>query len=546
MSEISFQVSGNLVDIHSQRIYPATIHIVEGKIDSIVEIASHQNSYLLPGFIDAHVHVESSMLVPREFARAAVLHGTVATISDPHEIANVLGVEGVRYMLDNADGGPFKFYFGAPACVPATLFETAGAEISSEQVCDLLNDPKIKYLSEVMNFPGVLAGDESLLAKIQAAARRGKPVDGHAPGLRGEEARAYIETGISTDHECFTRAEALDKIAAGAKIQIREGSAARNFDALYTLIDEFPDNCMLCSDDKHPDELLLGHINELTRRAVTSGLNLFSVLRTACVNPVRHYGLDVGLLRIGEDADFIEVNNVEQFEVLRTYIRGQLVADRGKSYIDSRQYAKVNIFHGESFVAEDFACPAPPSGRQMRVIEAIDGQLITKRRIADARVIDGKAVSDPSRDILKLTVVNRYRHAAPAVAFISGFGLRRGGIASSVAHDSHNIIAVGVDDEDICVAVNLVVEAAGGLAVASQDVQEILPLPIAGLMSEESCNHVGAGYAALDQLAKQFGSSLRAPFMTLSFMALLVMPEIKLSDRGLFDGVRFEFIPLFI
>ena len=546
MSVNSFQISGNLVDIFNQRIFPATIHVAGGKIESIDEIAGYLNSYLLPGFIDAHVHVESSMLVPREFARAAVLHGTVATISDPHEIANVLGMEGVRFMLDNAEGVPFKFYFGAPACVPATAFETAGAEISAKHVCDLLDDPRINYLSEVMDFPGVLAGDKSLLDKIQAATEREKPIDGHAPGLRGQEARAYIEAGISTDHECFTKEEALDKLAAGAKILIREGSAARNFDALHTLMDESPNQCMLCSDDKHPDDLQLGHINELVLRAVACGSSLFNVLRAACVNPVVHYGLDVGLLRIGDDADFIEVNNLERFDVLRTYIRGQLVADRGKRCIDSRPYARVNEFNAESYRTEDFVCPIPSGSRKMHVVEAFDGQLITKRRIAEARVIHGQAVSDPSRDILKLTVANRYRRAAPAVAFISGFGLRQGGIASSVAHDSHNIIAVGVDDEDLCAAVNLVANAAGGLAIASKEVQDILPLPIAGLMSDKSCNHVGAAYAGIDQLAKQLGSSLRAPFMTLSFMALLVMPEIKLSDRGLFDGVRFEFMPLFV
>lgn len=543
MSSASFRVVAQLVDLHEGRVYPAVVTVEQGKIAAIEPTDERPRTYLLPGFVDAHVHVESSMLAPSEFARAAVVHGTVATVSDPHEIANVLGVEGVRYMLDNAQGVPFKFNFGAPSCVPATTFETAGAEIDADQVAALLDDPRIRYLSEMMNFPGVLHGDGQVAAKLDAAKRRGKPIDGHAPGLRGEQAEAYIAAGISTDHECFTKEEADDKLRLGAKILIREGSAARNFDALYPLLDECPDRVMLCSDDKHPDELLAGHIDALVRRAVARGIDPMRALRAACVNPVEHYGLDVGLLRVGDPADFIEVENLEDFNVLRTWIDGRLVAENGRTTIPQSRPAVVNRFSARPVEAEQFAVVGE-SG-QINVIEAIDGQLITRRHTMPAKIVEGRAVAEPSRDLLKLVVVNRYADAPPAVAFIQGFGLRSGALASSVAHDSHNIVAVGASDEELCRAVNLVIEARGGLSVVSDAADEVLPLPVAGLMATGSCEEVGRAYEKLDRLAKQLGSPLRAPFMTLSFMALLVIPDIKLSDKGLFDGGRFEFLPLF-
>jgi adenine deaminase len=427
--------------------------------------------------------------------------------------------------------------------VPATTFETAGAAIDVNEVARLLENPRIGYLSEMMNYPGVLSGDKDVLAKIAAAQSLGKPVDGHAPGLRGEQAAAYIAAGITTDHECFTKDEALDKLRAGAMILIREGSAARNFDALCTLIDEFPEMCMLCSDDKHPDELLAGHINVLVRRAFEQGLDPFNVLRAACVNPVLHYGMNVGLLRPGDDADFIEVGSLERMDVLRTYIRGELVAEHGQTTIPRVEPRAVNRFQGRARTRDEFRIRA--TGEMLNVIEAIDGQLITRRLVEKAMVRDGLAVSDPDRDILKIVVVNRYAPAVPAVAFVRSFGLKRGAIASSVAHDSHNVIAVGVDDDDLCAAVNLVIEAGGGLSVAGDGVREVLPLPVAGLMSTDTCANVGAAYSLLDQQVKKFGSQLRAPFMTLSFMALLVIPDIKLSDKGLFDGIKFEFMPLF-
>jgi adenine deaminase len=543
----NFAVIGNVVDIPGRKTYAAEVAVADGRILAITLVDARPNTYLLPGFIDAHVHVESSMLVPSEFARAAVVHGTVATVSDPHEIGNVLGVAGVHYMLENAALVPLKFNFGAPSCVPATTFEAAGAEITVAEVEKLLDDPRIRYLSEMMNFPGILYGDAGCLAKVNAAHDRGKRVDGHAPGLRGEQAAKYIAAGITTDHECFTKDEALDKLKCGCKISIREGSAARNFDALYMLLGEHPGMTMLCSDDKHPDELLLGHINTLVARAVAKGINVYDALLAACIVPIEHYGLNVGQLRVGDPADFIEVDSLSKFGVLRTWIDGRLVAERGRTTIPRVEPRVANKCVASRLDPLNLAVQAPASASaKLQVIEALDGQLITNRLPLAPRVLGGHIHTDTARDILKLVVVNRYQHAQPAIAFIKNLGLRHGAMASSVAHDSHNVIAVGVDDVDIAAAVNLVMEAGGGLsaACAAEGVAEVLPLPVAGLMATGTCEEVGAAYGKLDKRVKAWGSKLRAPYMTLSFMALLVIPALKLSDRGLFDGGKFEFTPL--
>ncbi|MGL4514557.1 MAG: adenine deaminase [Lacipirellulaceae bacterium] len=542
-----FSLRSNVVDLHSNRVYPAEVRVAGGRIASIDELHSADgiDGYLTPGFVDAHVHVESSMLVPTEFARAAVVHGAVASVSDPHEIGNVLGVAGVHYMLDNAAQTPFKFFFGAPSCVPATTYETAGASISVAEVEALLDDPRVGYLSEMMNFPGVLNGDPECLAKIAAAKLRGKPVDGHAPGLRGEEAARYVAAGMTTDHECFTIEEARDKLAAGCKIAIREGSAARNFDALQPLIAEAPGMVMLCSDDKHPDELATSHLDALLRRAVAAGTNPLDALRAACVTPVEHYNLPVGLLRVGDPADMVEVDSLDGFHVRRTWIAGELVAEEGQTLLPRVEPPVANNFVAREVESWELAV-GHPGGEHLNAIEAIDGQLITNQRSFTPRVLRGEVVVQPERDLLKLVVVNRYAPATPAVAFITGFDLARGAIASSVAHDSHNVIAVGVDDEDIAEAINLVMRQGGGLSAAcsADGASEVLPLPIAGLMATGTCQEVGVAYGVLDKLAKEWGSPLRAPYMTLSFMALLVIPSLKLSDRGLFDGYRFAFVPV--
>jgi len=544
MSVGSRSVIGNLVDIAARRVYAAEVALAQGQVVAIRPVDEKPSTFLLPGFIDSHVHVESSMLVPSEFARAAVVHGTVASVSDPHEIGNVLGVAGVHYMLRNAAPSPFKFFFGAPSCVPATPFESAGATITVEEVEQLLDDPRIHYLSEMMNFPGVLNGEKACLAKIEAARQRGKPVDGHAPGLRGAEAARYIAAGISTDHECFTKDEALDKLAVGCKIAIREGSAARNFEALYTLLGEFPQQTMLCSDDKHPDELLVGHINLLVRRAVEKGIDVFNALQAACLNPIEHYGLEVGQLRVGDPADFIEVNSLDEFQVLRTWIDGELVAERGVTTIPRVEPTGVNQFVANKINPLQLTVKAASGALQ--VIEALDGQLITPRISTEPKVIEGNLVSDIGNDILKIAVINRYQAAPPAIAFIKNFGLKCGAMASSVAHDSHNVIAVGVNDDDLAAAVNAVMDAHGGLSAVcrADDLELLLPLPVAGLMATGTCAEVAAAYQELDTVVKAWGSQLRAPYMTLSFMALLVIPKLKLSDLGLFDGGKFEFTSL--
>ncbi|WP_046246085.1 adenine deaminase [Hymenobacter terrenus] len=543
-----FSLLSNVVDIFARSIQPATIRVVEGRIASITPTGATTPDanlpYALPGFVDAHVHVESSLLVPTEFARLAVTHGTVATVSDPHEIGNVLGVAGVEYMLENASHSPFKFCFGAPSCVPATPFETAGAEITPADIARLFENPKIGYLAEMMNWPGVLQRDTDVMAKIALAQATGRPVDGHAPGLRGDDAAHYASAGISTDHECFAADEALDKLAVGVKILIREGSAARNFDALIGLLPEHYAHLMFCSDDKHPDTLVLGHINQLVQRAVALGNDVFHVLRVACINPVKHYNLPVGLLEEGDPADFIVVKNLQDFQVLQTYLNGQLVAENGQPLLPATPIAVVNNFHALPVTAVDFHLPTSQEYNTLRVIQCFDGQLITARVDLPARIENGLIVTNVAEDVLKLAVINRYQpHVAPALAFIRGFGLQHGALASSVGHDSHNITAVGCDDESIARAVNLVIAAKGGLAAVGADGREILvPLPVAGLMSDQEGQAVAGTYAAVDALAKELGSPLDAPFMTLSFMALLVIPSLKLSDKGLFDGHRFEFV----
>jgi len=550
----SFSVSGNFVDILHEKIYPATIKVENGKIISIQpnnQLTNKPLNYILPGFIDSHVHIESSMLVPSQFARLAVVHGTVATVSDPHEIANVCGMAGVEFMIENGKTVPFKFNFGAPSCVPATSFETAGAVLDSTDVEHLLQREEIKYLSEMMNFPGVLFKDEEVMRKIAAAHRLGKPVDGHAPGLRGKQAKKYIDAGIYTDHECFTSEEALDKLRYGMKIIIREGSAAKNFEALIGLLNDWPDKMMFCSDDKHPDSLVLGHINQLCARAVAKGINIFKILKAACVNPVEHYKLDVGLLREGYPADFIIVKDLVKFEVVKTYINGELVAENGKSLIRTQESGVINNFTCSKRNVEDFAV-VWNGEKEIPAIEALDGQLITNKLFFEPKVVDGKIVSDTDRDILKIVVVNRYSDAPVAKAFIKNFGLKQGALASSVAHDSHNIVAVGVDDDSICRAVNKVIEKKGGVSVAtnyqspdgklSMQAESVVALAVAGLMSNEDGYIVAEAYTEIDREAKELGSTLAAPFMTLSFMALLVIPHLKLSDKGLFDGDRFEFV----
>ena len=539
------RLAGNIVDLENRRIYPGVVEWSGGHIRRIVPTPGRRYAhYIAPGFVDAHVHIESSLLPPAEFARLAVVHGTVATVSDPHEIANVLGAAGVRWMIAQGRRSPLHFSFGAPSCVPATDRETAGAALGPEAVARLLARPDVSHLSEVMNYPAVLAGDPGLRSKIAAARRHGKPVDGHAPGLRGADARAYAAAGIGTDHECVTPAEARGKIAAGMKILIREGSAARNFAALAPLLRTHPESCLFCCDDLHPDRLVRRHLDEHVRRALAAGADRFDVLAAASLNPIEHYKLGVGRLRPGDSADFIVFTGWKTLRVRRTYLRGELAARDGRTRLPRLPVVEVNRFRARPRRAEDFRVAAAPG--RLNVIGVIDGQLVTRHLRRRPRVVHGAVVADPGRDLLKVVVVNRYAPRAPvAVGFVHGFGLRAGALASSVAHDSHNLVAVGADDASLAAAVNLVIAHRGGLAVAGPGGAQILPLPIAGLMSTQDGYAVARAYTALDARVRRLGGRLAAPFMTLSFLALLVIPDLKLGDRGLFSGARWAPVPLF-
>lgn len=539
----SFTLGGQIVDLVNSRIFSGVVVVEHGRITKIEEQYVDNTQYIMPGFVDAHVHVESSMLVPSEFAKLASVHGTVATVSDPHEIANVLGKDGVRYMIENGKKVPFKFFFGAPSCVPATFFETSGGILNAADVEELMASPDIHYLSEMMNYPGVINNDPEIMRKIAAAHRYGKPVDGHAPAVTSDDLQKYAGSGISTDHECFTIDEALEKIALGMKILIREGSAARNFEALIPLMATHPDKLMFCSDDKHPNELAKSHLDALVRQAISSDYSVMDVLKAASLNAVRHYKLNVGMLQTGDDADFIVVDDLHNIVPKQTYVKGVLVAENGISYINYVENETPNQFNVDFLTIDDLF--VADEGKKIKVIGCLDGQLITRSFVAEPKVLDGGLVSDVERDILKIVVVNRYHNARPSISFIKNFGLKRGALASSVAHDSHNIVAVGVNDQDILHAINLLIEHRGGVVAYCDADMAVVPLPVAGLMSNKDGYEVASAYQSADALAKRLGSTLYAPFMTLAFMALLVIPEMKLSDRGLFDVMRFGYTSIY-
>ncbi len=562
----NFTLEANIIDLIDRKLGFGSVQVKDGFIYKVEMTGpvKENTPYLMPGFVDAHIHIESSMLTPPAFARLAVRHGTVATVSDPHEIANVCGIEGVRYMADLGRKSGFKFFFGAPSCVPATTFETAGAEITADDIRQLFEEGSCSYLSEMMNYPAVLARDPLVMDKIKVAQERGLPVDGHAPGLKGKEAHQYATAGITTDHECTSLEEAIDKIDAGIRILIREGSAAKNYNALHSLIETHSENVMFCSDDKHPDDLLHGHINQLVMRSLSHGYNLIDVLQIACVNPVHHYRLDLGLLQPGDPADLIMIEDLDTFKVVSTWLDGHKVYDNGIVHLPDVDIPVINSFGIEKIYAYDLqlilrSAPA-------KIIVAIDGAIVTQQE--EANMDEGPFESDTTRDILKLVVINRYTKAPPAVALIKGFGLKSGAIASSVAHDSHNIIAVGTNDKDLSACINQIIEARGGLCVMGrmQGIPDQLdtpmmstfefddmafkslcvPLPVGGLMSDSADGEtIGRLYRSADLMSKKWlGSTLSAPFMTLSFMALLVIPSMKLSDLGLFDGSKFQFAPL--
>ena len=543
MRNRTFQVTGNIVDVVNSRIFKGTIFVENGKIVDInPDPAPVPDSVpiIMPGFIDSHVHIESSLLVPTEFARLVVSHGTVASVSDPHEIANVLGVDGVRYMVETGKKSPFKFYFGAPSCVPATTFETAGAVVNSDNIEQLLSSDDVKYLGEMMNYPGVIYDDNEVVKKLESARRHNKPIDGHAPLLSGNELKKYCAAGITTDHECSSLEEAREKINLGMKIQIREGSAAKNFNTLINIIKEHPENVMFCTDDAHPHELINGHINILVKKAIDLGYNILDVIKAATLIPKQHYNLEVGMLQKNDPADFIIVDNFNDFNILKTYIDGELVAENGKSLLTSVPVEVVNNFVAEKVAAHDFK--VEDKGKDINIIGVINGEIITEKLVGRTKSIDNNLVSDIENDILKIAVVNRYENKKPAVGFIKNFGLKRGALASSVAHDSHNIVIIGCDDESMAVATNMIIENKGGFAVCDNDIRTCLPLPVAGIMTNDDAFKVAEDYMKIKNLAKNLGSPLSDPFMTMGFMALLVIPKLKLSDKGLFDCEKFELI----
>lgn len=539
----SFRKSGRIVDLIHSRIFSGTITVKDGKIDNIREEDTECGSYILPGFIDSHVHVESSMLTPSEFARIAVRFGNIGAVCDPHEIANVLGTDGILFMLDNSKKVPFRFLFGAPSCVPATPFETSGARIDHNDIARLMSRDDIAFLGEMMNYPGVISGDSGVHAILEAARKSGKPIDGHAPGLTGDDMRKYVAAGISTDHECYSIAEAEGKIEAGMKIHIREGSAAMNFDSLVDILRTHPDKAMFCTDDNHPNDLPKGYINLHVRRALAAGYNVFDVLRAASLNPARHYGIKTGFLQQGDPADFIVADNLTDLNILETYIGGHKVAENGTTLIPHIDTDTPNIFNAQHVSAEDFK--VEHKGRNIKVIECIEHQLITKTHIAAPKVENGNIVSDTERDILKMAVVNRYTKHDISIGFIKNFGLKKGAIASSIAHDSHNIIAVGTSDEELAAVINKLIDAKGGVVAGADGNMEILELPVAGLMSNSDADEAAEKYIRVNAKVRELGSTLYSPFITLSFMSLLVIPELKLGDKGLFDVTKFAFTDLY-
>lgn len=538
------KISGSIVDVIAKTITKGEIHFENGKITAIEPKDDVADQFIIPGFVDAHIHIESSMMLPSEFARYSTIHGTVACVCDPHEMANVLGVDGIDYMIENGKKSPMKFFFGAPSCVPSTKFETSGAEINTQAIEKLLERDDIYFLAEMMNFPGVIKKNKEVHAKLNAAKRVGKPIDGHAPELKGDDLIAYAASGITTDHECMTLSEAEAKIKLGMTIQIREGSAAKNFDDLLALLDEFSDKIMFCSDDKHPDDLIKnGHINNLAKRAVAKGYDPIDVLRICSVTPIKHYNLDVGLLQLNDPADFAIVNNLTNFNVKATYIQGTMVSENGVATFPRFVPTQlINNFDAKKITADQLR--VLPAGDKLNVILVEDGQLFTKKIQFQPKIENGNVISDIENDVLKIVVYNRYQHSQPAIGFIKNIGIKKGALASSVAHDSHNIVAVGTSDSEIATAINHIVDNKGGILACDPDRMCILPLPIGGLMSNEDGYEIAECYDKVNRMAKELGSNLRAPFMTLAFMPLLVIPELKISDKGLFDGQKFEFAKL--
>ena len=537
-------VEGVIYDPINKAQISGRLIIENGIIVKIENDNSVKGPIILPGFVDSHIHIESSMLLPVEFSRVAKMHGTIAVVADPHEIANVAGVEGINFMINNSKDAEIKFYFGAPSCVPASPFDDCYKVLDSSEIEKLLVRDDIYFLGEMMNFPGVIYSDQDVIKKIEAAKRNGKQVDGHAPGLKDDSLSKYISAGISTDHECFTLEEAKEKISKGMKVLIREGSAAKNFNTLHPLIEMYPEFTMVCTDDCHPEDLIDGHINNLVKRSLAFGYNIFDVLQVVSANPIKHYGLDLGLLQVGDYADFIVTDNLDNLNILANYIRGINILEQKTPVL--KETNKFNL--GYTFTKQiDFEnLKLSPKTNKIRSIEVIEGELVTKEVVYQIKTHNQSVISDIENDFLKIVVVNRYKEKQISVGFIKGFGLKKGAIAESIAHDSHHIIAVGVDDSSIFKAIEYVINKKGGVCYYDEKDVLGLPLPIYGLISDESATTVAENYKEINSKVARDGCKLKAPFMTLSFMALSVIPNLKITPKGLFDVNQFKFTDQFI
>ncbi len=537
-------ISGVLIVPQEKRMFGARILIRDGKIVDIMEDGAVNGPCILPGFVDSHVHIESSMLIPSGFAHMAVQHGTVAVVTDPHEVANVAGEAGIRFMIDNAKSVPMKFFFGLPSCVPASPMEKSGAVITSVDVERMIQDEDFYFLAEMMNFPGVIFNDPEVVNKLISTKRVGKPIDGHAPGLEGVDLEKYVFAGITTDHECSTLQEAIKKIELGQKIQIREGSAAKNFENLSPLIKNHSDSIMFCTDDCHPDYLSEGHINKIVSRAIAKGYDLYDVLKVSCVNPVKHYNLPVGQLRVGDDADFIVTNDIKEFKITTTYIKGVKVFDKGEVLFPLKSVPEPEYTFRNDLPPEGLDIVAQTS--KVNVIQAIDGELITKWSVENIWVDSNMSLpSNIEKDLLKIVLLDRYSDTPPAIAFIRGFGIKVGALGASIAHDSHHIIAIGCDDISIRSALEWLIDNKGGICYANKESVTGLRLPYFGLMTDMAGEMVKKEYIMLNNLLRSAGCTLHSPFMTASFMALTVIPELKINHNGLFDVIKFKSVPLF-
>ena len=563
-----------ILDVITDTIYPARITIENGLFKEVTPITLDEKyevdveGLIVPGFIDSHIHIESSMITPAQFARIAVRHGTTAVVCDPHEIANVLGIDGVEAMIENAKQVPFNFYFTAPSCVPATSFETSGATLDSSDVEYLLKKDEIVALGEMMNFPGVINDDEEVVRKLELAKQYGKPIDGHAPLLSGEDLDKYLEHGISTDHECSNIVEAVEKKLKGMKIMVRDGSSAMNMEGLFDIYkddlflhyeEEFnvfknifgnriysPLFDFIVSDDKHPNDLIKGHLNLSIKKAVDLGIDVLKAIHMVTINPAQHYKLNCGAIMAGVKADFIVVDSIYKGKVLKTFIGGECVFDGENVLFDVPEIEAANTINASKKTAADFDIHYDGDECEVNVIESLDGELLTKKVTAKLNVKDRIVQADINQDVLKIAVVERYGGDTVANAFIKGFELKNGAIASSIAHDSHNIIVIGCDSETMAQAVNQIIDDGGGISIVSSDFNHSLALPIAGLMSNEDAYDVAHNVGILRSMARDLGCQLEAPFLTMAFMALLVIPSIKISDKGLFDGDNFEFMDVII